>query len=75
MLFDSIKADREFLAQLQLARGIVHRRIIKRAEDQLLHIVTVVDANPHPFGNAVRLIWEFNFDVVTLLVFHEPILP
>lgn len=73
MLSDSIEADREFLAQLQLARGIVHRRVVERSEHQAFRVVAGGDANPHPLGHSGNFIGELNLNVIASLLFHTAV--
>jgi hypothetical protein len=73
MLSDSIKADREFLAQIQLARGIVHRRIVERSEHQAFCVVAGGDAHPHPLAHSANFVGELDLNVIASLVFHTTV--
>jgi hypothetical protein len=58
-------------AQLDFAPVIVERRAIECAEDELLIVIAVIDANPHPFANARHLIRELYLYVIALLIFRH----
>lgn len=72
-LSDSIEADREFLAHLQLARGIVHRRVVERSEHQAFCVVAGGDAHPHPLAHSGNFVGELDLDVIASLVFHATV--
>jgi hypothetical protein len=73
MLSDSIKADRQFCAQLQLARGIIQRHVVERSEHQPLRVVAGRDAYPHPLAHSGNFVGELDLDVIASLVLHTTV--
>ena len=75
MLPDLVEADREFRAQLQLGRGVVHWYVVERPEHQPFRIVAGGDAHPHPLAHSRGLVGKLNLDVIATLVFCHAVSP
>jgi hypothetical protein len=58
-------ADREFSAQLQIARGIIHRRVVECPEDDSLCVIAASDAHLHPFAEHSGVARKLNLDAIT----------
>ena len=72
-LSDSIEADREVCAQLQLASRIVDGYVVECSEHQPLRVVAASDTHPHPLAHPGNFVGELDLDVIASLELHTTV--